>query len=171
MQGVLLLNASYEPLRVISWQRAVSLFFLGKVEVVEEYEHEIRSVTLAIKAPSIVRLLQYVRIGRRSPPLSRTNILARDNFQCQYCAVSLTSAEATMDHVVPKSQGGGTSWTNIVCCCKKCNRKKGANTPRQAGMKLSKEPVRPDWLPVLQIKFDGQVPTSWHDFFSAFARL
>ena len=80
MSPVLLLSATFEPLRIISWQNAVSMFFLGKVEVLEEYEHDIRSVSLAIKAPAVVRLLRYFRQGRRSPPLSRINILARDNF-------------------------------------------------------------------------------------------
>lgn len=166
--AVLLLNASYEPLKVISWQRAVSMFFGGKIEVVEEYDHEIRSVSVAIKAPAVVRLLSYIHVGRRTPPLSRTNILARDNFQCQYCGISLPSKDATLDHVLPRSKGGGTSWQNVVCCCKRCNRKKGAKTPKQAGMTLPKEPVQPDWLPVLQIRLNGRIPSSWQNFLEAF---
>lgn len=164
MQAVLLLNASFEPLKVISWQRAVSLFFLGKVEVVEEYEHDIRSVTFAIKAPAVVRLLQFARIGRKTPPLSRTNILARDNFKCQYCSVELSSREATLDHVIPRSQGGKTTWQNLVCCCSACNRKKGGRTPKEARMRLNKTPVQPDWLPVLNIRFHGRIPEAWFNF-------
>lgn len=168
--AVLLLNASYEPLKVISWQRAVSLFFGGKIEVIEEYDHEIRSVSLAIKAPAVVRLLRYIHVGKRTPPLSRANILARDNLQCQYCTISLSAKDATLDHVVPRSRGGITSWQNVVCCCKRCNRRKGAQTLKQAGMKLLKEPVQPDWLPVLQIRLNGRVPSSWQSFLEAFHR-
>lgn len=164
MHSVLLLNASYEPVRVISWQRAVTLFFSGKVEVLEEYEHNIHSVSLVIKAPCIVRLLSYTRMGRKSPPLCRSNILARDSFECQYCARELSPREATLDHVVPRSQGGATTWENVVCACGNCNRRKGGRTPREAKMILRKRPVKPDWLPVLQIRLHGQIPHSWHPF-------
>lgn len=167
MQSVLLLNASYEPLRVISWQRAVTMFFCGKIEVVEEYDFNIRSVSLVIKAPAVVRLLQYIKVGKKTPPLCRTNILARDNFECQYCAVPLTSKEATLDHVVPRSQGGKTSWDNIVCCCGECNRRKGGRTPVQAQMNLRTKPVKPDWLPVLTVRLNGRIPRAWHNFLTA----
>ena len=109
MQSVLLLNASYEPLKVISWKRAVTMFFLGKVEVVEEYEHDIRSVSLVFKAPAVVRLVSYVSIRKKAPPLTRANLLARDNFECQYCGTGLNSKSSTLDHVIPRSQQGGTS--------------------------------------------------------------
>lgn len=164
METVLLLNASFEPLRVISWQRAVCMMFTGKVEVVEEYDHHIRSVSIVIRAPAVVRLLRYVHISRRTPPLSRTNVLARDHYQCQYCAKHLSSREATLDHVIPRSRGGRTTWLNLVCCCGQCNRKKGGRTPREAHMKLKREPRAPDWLPVLSIHFRGQVPSAWHVF-------
>jgi 5-methylcytosine-specific restriction endonuclease McrA len=164
MQAVLLLNNSYEPLKVISWQRAITLFFMGKVEVVEEYDHQIHSVSFAIKAPAVVRLLRYARIGRRTPPLCRVNILARDNFECQYCSKNLSAKEATLDHVVPRSQGGKTTWDNIVCSCAQCNRKKGGRTPREAKMALRSTPRRPEWLPVLTIKFHGRIPIVWNNF-------
>ncbi len=166
VESVLLLNSGFEPLRVISWQRAITLFFSGKVEVVEEYERDIRSVSLVIRAPAVVRLLSYARIGRRSPPLCRTNVLARDNFQCQYCSKELSPKEATLDHVLPRSQGGRTTWDNIVCCCPYCNRKKGGRTPRQAKMALLRQPSKPDWLPVLNIKLHGRIPESWYNFLS-----
>lgn len=167
MQPVLLLNSSFEPLKIISWQRAVTMFFTGKIEVVEEYDHHIRSVSLLIRAPAVVRLLRFVRIGRKSPPLCRSNILARDNFQCQYCARQLSTREATLDHVVPRSKGGKTLWDNIVCCCATCNRKKGGRTPAEARMMLLSKPVRPDWLPVLTIRLNGNIPDSWHLFLGA----
>ena len=140
------------------------MFFMGKVEVVEEYDHKIHSISIAIKAPAVVRLLKFVKMGRKSPPLCRTNILARDNFECQYCGCELGSREATLDHVVPRSQGGKTSWENIVCCCTTCNRKKGGRTPVEARMLLRSKPVKPDWLPVLNIRLNGRVPMSWQLF-------
>jgi len=167
MQPVLLLNSSFEPLKVISWQRAVTMFFMGKIEVVEEYDHHIRSVSLFIKAPAVVRLLRFVKIGRKSPPLCRSNILARDNFECQYCARELSVREATLDHVMPRSRGGKTSWDNIVCCCAACNRKKGGRTPAEARKALRSKPGRPDWLPVLTIRLNGQIPRSWYLFLSS----
>lgn len=142
------------------------MFFMGKVEVLEEYEHDIRSVSIIIRAPAVVRLLQYVKIGMKSPPLCRSNVFARDQFQCQYCGRDLSQKEATLDHVVPRSQGGKTSWENIVCCCSGCNRRKGGRTPKEARMPLRKKPERPTWLPVLHIKLNGKVPGSWHNFLS-----
>lgn len=164
MLSVLLLNASYEPLKVISWQRAVTMFFSGKVEVVDEYDHDIRSVSVVIKAPAVVRLLRFIRIGRKSPPLCRSNVLARDALECQYCGKPLSLKEATLDHVVPRSQGGKTVWENVVCCCPACNRKKGGRTPAEARMHLKLKPAKPDWLPVLIIKLHGKIPISWELF-------
>ena len=161
MATTLLLNASFEPLKVISWQRAITMSFLGKVEVVDTYEHEIRSVSLAIKAPAVVRLLNYIHIGRRKPPLSRINLLARDEFTCQYCSKLLNKQSATIDHVIPRSQAGETSWKNCVISCTECNRKKGGNTPKQARMKLLNKPKQPDWLPILSIKLHKNLPQAW----------
>ena len=164
MHPVLLLNSSFEPLKIISWQRAVTMFFTGKIEVVENYDHNIRSVSVVIRAPAVVRLLRFVKMGRKSPPLCRSNVLARDNFQCQYCARQLTSREATLDHVLPRSRGGRTSWENIVCCCATCNRRKGGRTPAEARMQLLSKPVKPEWLPVLTIRLNGNIPQSWQTF-------
>jgi 5-methylcytosine-specific restriction endonuclease McrA len=168
MQAVLLLNFSYEPLKVISWQRAVTLFFSGKVEVVEEYDHDIRSVSLVIRAPAVVRLLKFCHQGSRPPPLSRANLLARDNFECQYCAKVLSSKESTVDHVLPRSQGGGTTWENVVCCCAACNRRKGGRTPTEARMALRKTPVKPEWLPVFCLSVNGNLPSRWETFVPRF---
>jgi 5-methylcytosine-specific restriction endonuclease McrA len=170
MGPVLLLNSSYEPLRVISWQNAVGMFFLGKVEIVEEYDHHIRSVSVAIKAPAVVRLLRFFRVGRRSPSLSRINILARDNFTCQYCSREMPAKEATLDHVIPRSQGGKTTWENIVCACSSCNRRKGGRTPKEANMKLLSKPCKPQWLPVLNTKFNGNIPHPWLMFLDPFTK-
>lgn len=164
MENVLLLNSSYEPMRVISWQRAICMFFSGKVEVIEESSNEVHSVSLVIKIPAVVRLLSFVKVRQKAPTLSRANILARDQFECQYCAKQLTPKEATLDHVLPRSQGGRTSWDNLVCCCASCNKRKGNQTPKQANMPLKQKPVKPGWLPVLQIRFNGKIPDSWQYF-------
>ncbi|MCC6954518.1 MAG: HNH endonuclease [Deltaproteobacteria bacterium] len=164
MEATLLLNASFEPIKVISWQRAVTLLFLGKVEVVENYDREIHSVSLALKMPAVVRLLRYVKLARRKPPLTRINLLARDGFSCQYCGRHLSNSDATMDHVLPRSQGGTTHWFNVVAACHPCNRRKGGRTPIQARMALRQDPFEPDWLPVITMRFYHNLPSSWYTF-------
>jgi len=165
LEATLLLNASFEPLKVISWQRAITLCFLGKVEVVEEYDdREVRSVSLALKMPAVVRLLRYVHPMKRKLPLTRLNILARDNFQCQYCGKHISFRESSLDHVFPRSRGGGHRWENLVAACHPCNRRKGGRTPEEARMMLLNKPAEPDWLPVLTIRMSRQVPASWELF-------
>lgn len=161
----LVLNASYQPVARITWQRAITLLFLGKVEVVEEYEDKtIRSVTFEVKMPSVVRFLRMLK--RRKPVIrfSRENVYARDNGQCQYCGNKVTRPEATYDHVHPRSQGGGTHWENIVIACVPCNQRKGGRTPDQAKMKLKTVPVKPTKLPEtlrLTFAFQKGMPASW----------
>ena len=165
MEQVLLLNATFEPLKVIDWKRAIRLLTLGKVEVLEEYDLEIRSVTFAIKLPAVLRLLRYVRYRKRDIKFSRANIYARDNFQCQYCGHKFESQDLTFDHVVPKRYGGRTEWSNIVTCCYRCNGKKGARTLKESGFKLRKKPVKPDWVPFLMMTIGVRaVPESWRDY-------
>src|SRR5689334_7145196 len=107
MEQALLLNATYEPITVIDWQKAVTLLTLGKVEVLENHDREIRSVTFAIKLPAVVRLLRYVRVRRTEVvPFTRANIYARDEYSCQYCGAQFASEDLTYDHVVPAAQGG-----------------------------------------------------------------
>jgi 5-methylcytosine-specific restriction endonuclease McrA len=132
----------------ISWQRAITLFFSGKVEVLEEYaDREIRSVTFAIKIPAVVRFLRALRGQRTRIRFSRENVYTRDSGKCQYCGTRVARPEATYDHVMPRSKGGQTTWENIVIACLGCNQKKGGRTPEQAGMKLLSKPVRPKRLP------------------------
>lgn len=164
MGTTLLLNASYEPLKIIPWERAITLFFLGKVEVVDEYEHEVRSVSLVVRMPSVVRLLRYVKLGRRKPPLSKLNLLARDEFRCQYCSRDINYRDATIDHVVPRSQGGITEWSNVVIACGSCNRRKGGRTPEEARMNLLSRPAVPEWLPILNVRLQRSMPDSWRIF-------
>lgn len=148
MAATLLLNASFEPMKVISWQRAITLVFLGKVEVVEAYEHEVRGVNTTLPMPSVVRLRRYARQERRVK-FSRANVYRRDNFECQYCGVQPGASELTLDHVNPRARGGRTEWTNIVTCCTTCNARKADRTPEQARMNLARPPVRPEYMPAV----------------------
>ena len=167
MEQTLLLNASYEPLKIVDWQKAITLLCQGKVEVIREYDREIRAVTFSIKLPSVIRLLRYIKIKRRFDyvPFSRANIYARDAHACQYCGDTFSTAELTFDHVVPVAQGGRKDWENIVTCCVTCNRKKGGRTPAEAGMHLMRTPKRPESAPALRITIRlPQAPESWRDY-------
>jgi 5-methylcytosine-specific restriction endonuclease McrA len=165
MEQVLLLNITYEPLKIINWKKAVNLLFLGKVEVIEQYNKEIHAVSFVLKLPSVVRLLKMVRKPNNLVKFSRQNIYARDRYQCQYCGDKYQPEELTYDHVLPKSRGGKTEWENIVTCCVECNRRKGGRTPQEAGMKLIRKPARPTWIPALKITIGFQrVPETWRDY-------
>ena len=165
MEQVLLLNITYEPLRIINWKKAITLFLLGKVEVLEEYGQEIHSVSFSVKLPSVVRLLWLVKRPKTPIRFSRQNIYARDKYACQYCGKKFPSEELSYDHVIPKSRGGKTEWSNIVTCCFHCNRKKGGRTPKEARMKLIRKPSFPAWLPALKITIGfKEVPSSWRDY-------
>jgi len=160
----LVLNASFEPLHIVSWQKAIQLLFQGKVEVVEESELEIRSVRFTIRAPIVIRLLSYVALKKQKQLIrfSRANVFVRDQYRCQYCGGKFSKSHLTLDHVVPIVQGGGKSWDNIVTACKPCNQRKGGRTPNQAHMQLVKKPKRPTWLPGCGIHVGATItPESW----------
>ena len=167
MEQTLLLNASYEPLKVVNWQKAITLWCQGKVEVIAVHDREIRAVSVSFKLPSVIRLLRFVRIKRRFDyvPFSRANIYARDHNTCQYCSESMSTAELTFDHVVPVAQGGRKDWENIVTCCVSCNRRKGGRTPSEARLHLVKYPKRPESVPAIRITIGlRNAPDSWRDF-------
>ncbi|MEQ1572735.1 MAG: HNH endonuclease [Vicinamibacterales bacterium] len=167
MEQALLLNASYEPLKVVDWQKAITLWCQGKVEVIAVHDREIRSPTISFRLPSVIRLLRFVRIRRRFDyvPFSRANIYARDHHTCQYCSESVPAPELTFDHVVPVAQGGRKDWENIVTCCVSCNRKKGGRTPGEAGMRLLRAPRRPAHAPAIRITIGlRNAPESWRDY-------
>lgn len=141
----LVLNADYRPLSYFplslwSWQDAVKAVFMERVDVVAEYEHAIHSPTRSIRLPSVISLKEYVRQDR-SPAFTRFNLFLRDGFSCVYCGAR---EDLTFDHVVPRSQGGRTTWENIATACSPCNLKKGGRTPREAGMQPRRPPRRPD---------------------------
>jgi 5-methylcytosine-specific restriction endonuclease McrA len=167
MEQTLLLNATYEPLKVVHWQKAITLWCQGKVEIIASHDREIRAVSFSLKLPSVIRLLRYVRIKKRFDyvPFSRANIYARDGYTCQYCSQALPTQELTFDHVVPVSQGGRKDWENIVTCCVSCNRRKGGRTPEEARMRLVKPPRRPDSAPAIRITIGlRHAPDSWRDY-------
>jgi 5-methylcytosine-specific restriction endonuclease McrA len=169
MEQTLLLNASYEPLKIVDWRKAITLWCQGKVEVIAVHDREIRAVTVSFKLPSVIRLLRFVKIKRRIDyvPFSRANIYARDNHTCQYCAEIFPTSEHTFDHVTPVAQGGRKDWENIVTCCVSCNRKKGGQTPAEAGMKLLRAPRRPDSAPAIRMTIKlgiSKAPESWRDY-------
>ena len=165
MEKTLLLNATYEPLRIISWRKAVTLVVLEKVEVIETYDRQIHSVSLSIPLPSIVRLVHIAKWRRIKVNFSRRNIYVRDNGTCQYCGKPLQHKDITYDHVIPKSQGGLTSWENVVTCCIRCNTKKGARTPQQARMQLLTIPKRPQWHHFFHDSIDSnRSPKGWRNY-------
>ena len=138
MSKVLVLNASYEPLNITSWRRAAVLIIKGKAEQVE---HNGKFLYPDFPLPTVIRLRQYVRIPYKDIPLTRRNLLQRDDHTCQYCGYN--GDGLTLDHVVPRSRGGGDSWENMVAACVRCNVKKGNRTPKEAGMPLVSQPRKP----------------------------
>ena len=137
---VLVLNASYEPVNVCAARRALVLILKGVASAEEHCTALVHSARHALRVPSVIRLLEYRRIPHQTRALSRKNILMRDRYTCQYCHKTLPSGELTLDHVVPRSRAGGTTWENLVACCHPCNNRKGSRTPEEAGMKLARQP-------------------------------
>ena len=184
--AVLVLNRHYQPIHVTNAKRAFSLLYLGVARVVDpEFKtfdfaswaqlsdevgdaggkHDvIRTVSRAILVPRVIVLQLYDRIPRTKVRFSRHNIYMRDGNTCQYCEQMLPRTELNLDHVVPRSQGGRTTWENVVCCCIDCNLAKGARTPEQAGMLLRKAPTRPRWTPTFRAAGDKIRYREWLPF-------
>lgn len=143
----LVLNAGYEPMQLVSWQRALCLVLSQKAEVIARYDAVVRSVSAEVQLPSVVRLVRYVQVVSRLGLVrcTRKNVLLRDHYQCQYCGVKCRPGAITIDHVVPRSRGGKTTWTNVVAACHTCNRRKGSRSVEAAGLVLLKVPRRPSW--------------------------
>jgi 5-methylcytosine-specific restriction endonuclease McrA len=166
MEQTLLLNATFEPLKVISWQRAMTLFVQGRAEVIDTHDREVRAVTFTFKMPSIVRLLRFVKVKNvHAVKFSRANIYIRDEYTCQYCAQVFEAKELTFDHVVPVAKGGRRSWDNIVTACQPCNRKKDDRSPADAGMTLIRTPRRPTASARFRVSIGiHKTPESWRSF-------
>lgn len=161
----LLLDCNYFPVKIISWQKAMILYLTERAEVVDEYNDiPIRTVSKTFRLPKILRLYQSHKLSR-TVKFSRMNIFYRDHFACQYCAIKLPVNELTFDHIVPVSQGGNTTWENVVTCCKACNTEKGSKTLKESGLKLLKQPKKPHWCPEMCLRLKQDDPLEWWDFF------
>jgi 5-methylcytosine-specific restriction endonuclease McrA len=167
----LVLNAdfrplSYFPLSVWPWQEAIKAAFLGRVNVVAEYDRVVRSPSTELRLPSVISLKEYIPPAR-TPAFTRFNVFLRDRFACQYCGERFPTEDLTFDHIVPRYRGGRTTWENIVTACTTCNMRKGNRTPRECGMMPQREPLRPtSWM--LQDNGRAFPPNylheSWHDY-------
>lgn len=188
--SVLVLNRLYMAVRVTSARRAFGLLFKDLAEVItlddgyyQSYDFMtwrdvslarsqyrapdddwVRTVHFEIQVPRIIRLLAYEKLPRQRVKFNRRNIFARDGNRCQYCGKKFPTTELSLDHVVPRSKGGPASWENIVCACLKCNVRKGGNDPREANMRLIKEPVRPRTSPTLSLKLSQRKYEPWKSF-------
>lgn len=158
MSEVFVLNFSYEPLSIVSLQRAVRLLFAGKAEIVTRRDRTIASPTYEMPLPSIIRMLYYIKRPRARVGLTKKNVLLRDNHTCQYCGVR--SGEMNVDHVIPKSRGGKSDWLNLVCSCVRCNTRKNNRTPYEAGMQLRRKPYEPRYIPWIRVK-RNTLPSEW----------
>jgi len=162
MTDVLVLNATYEALNVCSLQRAVKLIFSGKAEVLHEHDKPLRAATLEMRMPSIIRMLYFIRRPRQQVALTKKNVLLRDDYTCQYCGQK-SSGPMTVDHVVPRSAGGPSTWENLVCACLTCNNRKNNRTPHDAAMHLLRKPRTPKYIPWIQIK-RHTLPGEWYKY-------
>ena len=187
---VLVLNKLWMAVRVIDARRALSMLFCSTAEVIHvddgfyggydfdkwsqlsqvrdefaNHEYEwVRTVRLHIAVPKVIRLLGYDRLPAQSVKLNRRNIFARDGNLCQYCGKHFATSEMSLDHVLPRSRGGATTWQNLVCCCVKCNARKGGRTPPEARMKLIRKPVKPKRNPVINLRLGHDKYASWRAF-------
>jgi 5-methylcytosine-specific restriction endonuclease McrA len=162
----LILNAGYEPMVFVSWQRAICLVLSQRAEIVASYgEDLVRTVSDSFPLPSVVKLNRYVNLAGRIGLVNcnRKNVLMRDDFKCQYCGIHCSTASATIDHVLPISRGGRTSWENVVTACSECNNKKASKTPAEARMPLKTKPRRLTWRKWIEL---GQkhMDAAWMDF-------
>lgn len=167
----LVLNAdfrplSYFPLSLWSWQEAVKAVFLDRVNIVSEYDRVVRSPSFEIRLPSVIALKDYIPTARR-PAFTRFNVFLRDRFTCQYCSERHVANDLTFDHIVPRSRGGQTVWTNVVTACGTCNLAKGSRLPNECGMFPRTSPFQPTSFE-LQENGRGYPPNylheSWRDF-------
>ena len=164
---ILLLNATYEPLAVITHRRALSLMMKGRVEAVGADAVEIRTVSRVLQVPTVIRLRYYIRVPQRGATWSRRAVLQRDRYTCIYCGIRpggkqrgrvLDRHDFTIDHIVPTSRGGKNTWGNTACACPHCNQRKGNRTPHEANMQLLWEPKIPR---INYLIASGNVPAAW----------
>jgi 5-methylcytosine-specific restriction endonuclease McrA len=164
----LVLNSDYEPLNICNIRRAVNLVLLGKVDILHENSFVLHAVSCEFRSPSVIRLKSHIKRPRPELRLSRRSVLARDNYTCQYCGH--TGHDLTVDHLVPRRLQGPTTWDNLVCCCKRCNTKKGDKTLAQVGFTLKQRPHKPHYVPFISLtKFISGVRNEvWRDYLPVF---
>jgi 5-methylcytosine-specific restriction endonuclease McrA len=188
--SVLVLNRYYMAVHVINVRRALGLLFRELAEVIHleegtyanynfeswreisalraamkaQHDDWIRAVNFELQAPRVIRLLSYDRVPRQALRFNRRNLFARDGNQCQYCGKHFPTSELSLDHVLPRSRNGATTWENVVCACVSCNVRKGGRTPQEAHMKLVRAPVKPKRSPLLSVKLDNPKYESWKTF-------
>lgn len=191
--NVLVLNRFYMATRVINVRRTFTLLYRDCAEVIEnengqyasydfaswcelsqlsclekqDGEDYIRAVNFELRVPRIVRLTRFDRMPIQSIRFSRKNLFARDDHTCQYCGQSQPAHKLSMDHVIPRSHGGPTTWENIVCCCLRCNSRKGGRTPKEARMKLLSSPRKPRVSPILEQSAEDPRYACWKTFLNA----
>jgi len=162
----LLLDSSYRPIATISWQRAITLAYMGKVFVAETYDQVVRSPSSEFVVPAVAVLKQFLRVRPMRVRYCKTNIFRRDGHTCQYCGAKPGAANLTLDHVLPSSRGGKSTWENIVTACEPCNHSKANKTPTEAGLVLRAKPVRP--LPTLNgVINPAGTPPEWEFYLAA----
>lgn len=163
----LVLDATYYPVQIIDWKKAMILFFTDRAEVVDYHEDiEIRSTSSSFKLPKVLRLYQKVN-KLTQVKFNRSNVFYRDKFICQYCSQKFKEVELTLDHVMPKSRNGKTSWENIVTSCHPCNNKKANRTPRECGFKLLNNPRQPNWTPMMAFRLTSSEKSLFENWFFA----
>lgn len=162
---VLVLNATYEPINVCTVRRAIVLMLKGRAEVIEQYDRELHAENFTMTQPAVIRLVSYVKLplNRFSRKITRRAIFARDDWECQYCGQGGT---LTVDHVIPRSKGGGTSWENVVASCAPCNRRKGDKLPAQANMHPRIEPRQPKATIFIHVA-SPTIPSAWQQYLLA----
>ncbi|MBI2369178.1 MAG: HNH endonuclease [Deltaproteobacteria bacterium] len=182
--SVLVLNRFYLAVNVTSVRRAFCLLYEGLARAVDEQfrtfdfeswsalavalgDDSIGLVDRAIRVPRVIVLLAYDRFPKRHVRFSRANIYSRDRNTCQYCGRGFSRSDLNLDHVVPRSRGGLSSWENIVCCCLHCNKRKGGKTPVEAGMRLLRPPRKPRWTPLLHVALNPARYREWLPFLNA----
>jgi len=157
------LDASYRPIEVIDALEALVMCIIGKALAVETYEKKISSPSISFELPAVIVLKTVVKFRLTTVSCNRTNIIWRDNNQCQYCANYFPEDKLTMDHVMPKSRGGNNAWENLVAACKKCNQRKGSRTTKESGMYPLKKPVKPK-ANILRTIGKSQISDLWKDY-------
>ncbi len=172
-RAALLLNSSFEAMKIISWQKAMILWLSEKVEVIEFHDIHINTTRARFPIPSVIRLRTYISMANyRRVRFSKQNVYLRDSCTCQYCGKKCSNKELTIDHVIPISKQGPETWSNVVAACRSCNQKKGNRTPSAAGMPLLREPESPHWMTSIELELsNSKIPQEWHHYISHLSLL